>query len=206
MFKWISKKCNCCCFPLVRRKRIKHNINNKNSINENSINENSIIVIKKNEEDINKKKNNNKKSVSFDTKNIKYLQNITYKETEAFIPQIRFAKVIKVYDGDTITVAAKLPFETSPVYRFSVRLRSIDSPEIKSQSQKECELAIVARDALHNLIFGKIIELRHNGKEKYGRLLADLYVNDLHINKWMVDKGYAVMYDGGKKVRGDGWD
>ena len=181
MFKWISKKCNCCCFPLVRRKRIKHNINN-----ENSINENSIIVKKQNKEDTNK--------------NNKYLQNITYKETEAFIPQIRFAKVIKVYDGDTITVAAKLPFNESPIYRFSVRLRSIDSPEIKGQSEKECELAIVARDALHNLIFGKIIELRNNGKEKYGRLLADLYYNDLHVNKWMVDKGYAVKYDGGKKV------
>jgi endonuclease YncB( thermonuclease family) len=127
------------------------------------------------------------------------LQNITYKETELFIPQIKFAKVIKVYDGDTITVASKLPFNKSPIYRFSVRLRSIDSPEIKGVNKIECDLAIAARDALHKLIYGKIIELRNNGKEKYGRLLADLYYNDIHINKWMVDNGYAVKYDGGKK-------
>ena len=182
MFNWFRKNI-CCCIP-----------------KKNTPTEKSILAKNKN------KKINNKKSVSFDTKHIKYLEHITYKETEVFIPQINFAKVVKVYDGDTITVAAKLPFEKSPIYRFSVRLRSIDSPEIKGQSEKECQLAIVSRDALHNLIFDKIIELRNNGKEKYGRLLADLYVNDLHVNKWMVDKGYAVKYDGGKKVRGDGWD
>ena len=180
MFKWVRINL-CCCIPKK---------------NNNTISTEKSILVKNNSNKQNKKNN---KSVSFDT-NTKYLQNITYKETEIFIPQIRFAKVVKVYDGDTITVAAKLPFNESPIYRFSVRLRSIDSPEIKGQSQKECELAILARDALHNLIFDKIIELRHNGKEKYGRLLADLYYKDLHINKWMVDKGYAVKYDGGKKI------
>ena len=138
--------------------------------------------------------------------NISQIENITYKDTEIFIPQIKYGKVIKVYDGDTITVAAKLPFDESPIYRFSVRLRNIDSPEIKGESEKECNLAIQSRDALHTLIFGKIIELRNNGKEKYGRLLADLYYNEIHINKWMVDNGYAVKYDGGKKSRGVDWD
>jgi micrococcal nuclease len=185
MFTWIRRNI-CCCIPIRQDKKV---------IN---------IKEKQKKEDINKNKKN-KKSVSFDT-NTKYLQYITYKETIIFIPQIRFAKVIKVYDGDTITVAAKLPFDESPIYRFSVRLRSIDSPEIKGLSEKECQLACESKDALYNLIFGKIIELRHNGKEKYGRLLADVYYNDIHVNKWMVDNGYAVKYDGGKKVRGDDWD
>jgi micrococcal nuclease len=139
-------------------------------------------------------------------KTTSYLKDCVYKDTQIFIPQIKFAKVIKVYDGDTITVAAKLPFNTSPVYRFSVRLRSIDSPEIRGESKKECDLAIQSRDALHNLIFGKIIELKNNGKEKYGRLLADIYYNDIHVNKWMLDKGYAIKYEGGKKIRGGDWD
>ena len=105
-------------------------------------------------------------------KNNSYFENIDYKETTIFIPQIRFAKVIKVYDGDTITVAAKLPFKQSPIYRFSVRLRSIDSPEIKGNSKKECDLAIASRDALHNLIFGKIIELKNNEKIKIWKTLG----------------------------------
>ena len=192
MFKWIRRNI-CCCIPIRQDKKV---------INSNSKSKDKKVTTSK-EKQNNKK---NKKSGSFDTKDTNYLQYITYKETEIFIPQIRFAKVIKVYDGDTITVAAKLPFYESPIYRFSVRLRSIDSPEIKGLSEKECQLAIESRDALDTLIFGKIIELRHNGKEKYGRLLADVYYNDIHVNKWMVDNGYAVKYDGGKKVRGDDWD
>lgn len=137
---------------------------------------------------------------------ISLLQDIEYSDTVPFVPPIQFGKVIKVYDGDTITVSSKLPYNKSPIYRFSVRLRNIDSPEIKGESEKECVLAIQARDALHNLIFGKIIELKNNGKEKYGRLLADIYYNKLHINKWMLDNKYAVLYDGGKKIRGYDWD
>lgn len=136
---------------------------------------------------------------------ISYLDNITYKDTLAFIPPIMYAKVIKVYDGDTITVAARLPFVGSPIYRFSVRLAHIDSPEIIGGSKMETRLAIRSRNALHKLIFGKIIELKNNGKEKYGRLLADLYYNGLYINQWMLDNKYAVMYNGGKKIRPIEW-
>jgi micrococcal nuclease len=140
----------------------------------------------------------------FSKRKTAYLKNITYKETHSFIPEIRYAKVIKVYDGDTITVAAKLPFYKSPIYRFSVRLRSVDSPEIKGKSKKECEMAIQARDALHKLIFGEIVELKNNSKEKYGRLLTDVYYGDIHVNQWMLEQNYAIKYDGGKKIVG--WD
>lgn len=148
----------------------------------------------------------NKKNIYVNGEDTLYLKNITYKDTTIFIPTIRFVKVIKVYDGDTITVAAKLPFDAAPIYRFSVRLRSIDSPEIKGATKKECDLAIQARDALHTLVFGQIVELRNNGKEKYGRLLADVYYKELHVNQWMVENGYAVWYDGGKKVRAGEWE
>ena len=138
----------------------------------------------------------------------KYLKNIEYKDTVIFIPPIMFGKVIKVYDGDTITIASKMPFKEidSPIYRFRVRFAGINSPEIKGDSEKECSLAIQSRDALHKLIFGKIVELRNNGTEKYGRILADIYLDNLHINKWMLDKKLAVKYNGSKKIRPDHWD
>jgi len=135
-----------------------------------------------------------------------YLKNITYKDTVIFIPPVIYAKVIKVYDGDTITVASKLPFQDSPVYRFSVRFAGIDSPEIKGKTPKEINLAIKSRNALNELILHKIVELRNNKKEKYGRLLSDVYMNDIHINKWMLDNKLAVEYDGGKKIRHKSWD
>lgn len=135
-----------------------------------------------------------------------YLNAITH--TIPFIPPITYGRVIKVYDGDTITIAAKLPYALSPVYRFSVRLAGIDSPEMRGGGAKETELAQISRDALHSLIYGKIIELRNKGKEKYGRLLADIYTTDdsQHVNQWMLNNKYAVPYDGGKKLRSTEWD
>jgi micrococcal nuclease len=150
-------------------------------------------------------KRERKTSISY-TEAKKYLKNVEYRDTEAFVPPIVYGKVIKVYDGDTITVAAKLPFKGSPLYRFSVRLHSIDSPEIRGDTPTEKALAIKSRDALHRLIFGKIIELRNTGKEKYGRLLANIYLQDLHVNKWMLEQNLAVPYDGGKKKRSETWD
>ena len=135
-----------------------------------------------------------------------YLNNIEYKDTTAFIPPIVAGKVIKVYDGDTITVASKIPGTALPIYRFRVRLAGIDSAEIKGNTEEEKRAAIEARDALHKLIFGKMIVLRNVGTEKYGRILADIYIENLHINQWMLDNNYAVPYDGGKKVRPPEWD
>jgi len=118
--------------------------------------------------------------------------------------------VIKVYDGDTITIAARLPYPESPMYRFAVRLTGIDSPELRGKSPAEKAAAVVARDALSARVLGHVVELRNTGCEKYGRLLADVYLPDaslaehgsqssLHINSWMLTNGYAVPYDGGKK-------
>ena len=120
--------------------------------------------------------------------------------------------MIKVYDGDTITIAARLPYPESPMYRFAVRLSGIDSPEIRGKSPEEKAAAVVARDALSAQVLGHVVELRNTGCEKYGRLLADVYLPaasltaaehgsppSLHINSWMLTNGYAVPYGGGKK-------
>jgi len=146
------------------------------------------------------------KNEEFCSKKYDYLENIKYENTVLFIPPIQYGKVIKVYDGDTITIASKMPFPDSPVYRFRVRLRDIDSPEIRGNTAHEKHLAIVARDALHEKIFDKIVKIKNRGTEKWGRLLADIYVNDLNINKWMIEQGYAVYYDGGSKIIPKEWD
>lgn len=148
----------------------------------------------------------NKVIIKNKNNDISYLKKISYNDTIPFIPLVEYGKVIKVYDGDTITIASKLPFNDSPIYRFSVRLAGIDSPEIKGQSLTEKNLAIKSRDALHKLIYGKVVELRNHSKEKYGRLLADIYLNGIHVNQWMLNKNLAVVYDGGKKIRPEHWD
>ena len=138
--------------------------------------------------------------------NTAYLHDILYENTIPFVPPIQYGKVIKVYDGDTFTIAAKLPNTDSPVYRFSVRLNGIDTPEIHGKTMHEKELAIAARDALHKLIYGKIINLQHVATEKYGRILADVYVDNIHVNDWLIQNKYAVPYDGGTKNRPNDWE
>lgn len=139
-----------------------------------------------------------------DTK-LEYLRDIEYKDTVGFVPPIISGKVIKVYDGDTITIASKLPNSETPIYRFSVRLLAIDSAEIHGKTPNEKKEAILARDALHGLIFGRMVHLKNVSTEKYGRILADVYLDDLHINQWMLTNNYAVPYDGGTKHRPAEW-
>lgn len=133
------------------------------------------------------------------------LQDVEYSDTVPFVPPIHFGKVIKVYDGDTITIASVLPNTTEPIYRFSVRLNGIDTPEIRGKTPEEKELAILARDELYNKIYGKMVTLKNVGTEKYGRILADVYLEEENINEWLVSKEYAVRYDGGTKYRPVSW-
>jgi micrococcal nuclease len=133
------------------------------------------------------------------------MENVTYKDTIPFIPPITEGKVIKVYDGDTITIATKLPYENSPYYRFSVRLKNIDCPEIKTKNKDEKECAILAREFLVNLIMNKTVMLKEVELEKYGRILADVYYQGNNISELLCKKNLAVKYDGGTKKCPDNW-
>jgi len=134
-----------------------------------------------------------------------YLRNIEYKDTKSFVVPIQSGKVVKVYDGDTITIASRFPGTNGPIYRFNVRLNGIDSPEIKGATDHEKEVAKKSRDALSHIIMGKIVNLKNVSTEKYGRVLADVYLDKVNLCEWMLENGYAVKYDGGTKKRPDDW-
>ena len=132
-------------------------------------------------------------------------ENIEWKDTIPFVAPINQGRCIKVYDGDTITIAAKLPYKHSPIYRFSVRLNGIDTPEIKGKDEDEKKCAQMARDALKETILNKTVHLENVQTEKYGRILADVVCDGINMNNWMVTQRFAVKYDGGTKVSPDSW-
>jgi endonuclease YncB( thermonuclease family) len=139
----------------------------------------------------------------------KSIDDVVYADTKIYIPNITSGKVVKVYDADTITVANRISVggeQSEEIYRFQVRLNGIDSPEIKSKNPTTKALAKQSRDALSVMIFGKIVELRNVQLEKYGRLLADVYLGNLHLNQWLIDNKYAVQYDGGTKHIPEEWE
>lgn len=132
-------------------------------------------------------------------------KNIDIKDIVHFVPPIEKGIVVKVYDGDTITIMSKLPYPESPLYRFSVRLNGIDCPEIKGKDNCEKECAQIAKQEMTELVLNKIVTLKNVDTEKYGRILADVYINDLHVNQHMIDKRLAVSYDGGTKNIPKNW-
>ena len=132
---------------------------------------------------------------------------IKWEDTVEFTFPIKGGRVIKVYDADTITIASKLPYDDSPMYRLSVRLNGIDTPEMKGKGilDDEKEAAKQAREFVSNLVLNKYVRLENIESEKYGRILADVYIGDIHLNEILLKERYAIKYDGGTKIKPNSW-
>jgi hypothetical protein len=91
------------------------------------------------------------------------------------------AKAVRVYDGDTFYAVANVKGFSKDKYNIiSVRMNGYDSPEMKpSKNQANRDIAIqaayAARDALSKKILNKVILLKLDGYDKYGRFLARVH-------------------------------
>ena len=112
-------------------------------------------------------------------------------------------KVLKVIDGDTLDVMIDLGFDIFTNQR--VRLFGIDTPESRTTDLREKKLGLESKEYLKNKIDrANIITIRTckgDPNEKYGRILAHVYVDDECINDSLVEHGYAWKYDGGTKTK-----
>lgn len=127
------------------------------------------------------------------------------KSVKSFVPPITQGRVIKCYDGDTITIAAYLPYKNSELYKFSVRINGIDCPEIKSKCVSEKDCAQIAKKYVEDKILHKMVRLENVSLEKYGRILADVYIDNISIGDYLIGHRLAVKYDGGTKKIPDNW-
>ncbi len=139
----------------------------------------------------------NRCKISFDTE----LWNSTYKDTPLFYPSLTYGKVLKVYDGDTVTVAARVH---GGLYKWSIRIRGIDTPEMNSSDGVEKHKAQLAQQALQQRLMpfsvGKIVYFEDVKYDKYGRILATLYHDGENIGNWLIGEGHAKEYNGGSKT------
>ncbi len=89
-------------------------------------------------------------------------------------------KVTAITDGDTF----KLLSNDSILHR--IRIASIDCPENKQPFSKR------AKEFTSNAIFGKYICASVQSKDRYGRLIANVYYQDsLILNEELLKHGYA---------------
>ncbi len=108
------------------------------------------------------------------------------------------ARVISVYDGDTITVDA-LPWPGLTM-RTSVRLDGVDTPEIRGKCQEEKDLAIRARDFVRAKV-GTVVKLYQIRHGKYaGRVVARVKtVTGDDIATALISAGLGREYYGGRR-------
>lgn len=130
-------------------------------------------------------------------------------DTEIAMPQIDFStgrtgyyKVVRVYDGDTITI--ETPIGTTP----SLRLVGVDTPEINATSQEEKNQAIAARDWLRKLILDEYVYITFEKSDKtldgigrgpFCRPLSYIFFKtesgkNVFINLEIVWQGHGIKY------------
>jgi endonuclease YncB( thermonuclease family) len=111
------------------------------------------------------------------------------------------AHVVRVVDGDTVVVEAH-PWPDQSV-RVSVRLRGIDTPELRSKCPPVRAAALRAKATLaERLSPGDIVELRNiSGGKYYGRVVAEMSRDDQDMADLLIDDGLAVRYDGGRRTK-----
>lgn len=117
--------------------------------------------------------------------------------------QVIRARVVDVYDGDTLKAIFILP-GTARLVKMSCRLRGIDAPEIRPRKSIEgreevmerarasrkrlCGLVCNTPDPRHNT---EVLTLECGPFDKYGRLLVRVVCRECVVNDVMIDEGWA---------------
>ena len=103
-------------------------------------------------------------------------------------------RVVEVADGDTLTVlaAAGRAGSMNPpppaTTQHKIRLNGIDAPESHQA------FGNVSKQRLSSLVFGKDICVKYTKRDKYGRILGIIYIDNLDINLEMLRAGLAWHY------------
>ena len=93
---------------------------------------------------------------------------------------------IKIIDGDTIHLNNE-----------KIRFIGIDTPELKQTCKKNSEIiycGIEARQLLIDKIGKDKVICVREGKDRYKRTLAECFVNDLSLSRYLVREGFAFAY------------
>lgn len=104
------------------------------------------------------------------------------------------AEVVSVIDGDTIDVTAH-PWPGITVSE-RVRIAVIDTPEIgRAACPAERERGLQAKARLSALLAsGEVTLTAIEGRDSYGRILAEVRVNGLSVGEVLLSEGLAVRY------------
>ena len=110
-----------------------------------------------------------------------------------FLPITVFAgqyQVSRVIDGDTIRVR-------DGDARLVIRLVGIDAPEAShGKNEPGQPFSQQATKHLTSLVLGRTVAVKTIGQDRYGRTLAEVFVDGRNVNLLMVRDGLAEVYRG----------
>jgi len=103
-------------------------------------------------------------------------------DTRPFVPNIKYGKVLHVFDPTRILIAARIYNGYTKVlqpvlYNFTIRLR-----DVKIVVHDEDRL----KEKLKGKILGKIVVLCNISMNHYGEIDADVVCDKIHINKYIL--------------------
>jgi endonuclease YncB( thermonuclease family) len=106
-------------------------------------------------------------------------------------------KVTEVYDGDSFKVNIKA-WPAIIGKEVIIRVKGVDAPEIHGKCEKEILMARLARQHTANLIEKSFrVELRNLQRDRYFRILADVYIDRVSLGNSLLTNELAVPYSGG---------
>ena len=92
-------------------------------------------------------------------------------------PDVKVSRLLRVIDGDTFACDID---EHSAIAgkNISIRLRGINTPELRSKDPEERLSAIFEKQRLSDLLTNaRVIALRNIDRDKYFRIVADVYID-----------------------------
>ena len=104
------------------------------------------------------------------------------------------AQVIKVIDGDTLDLFIDLGFKVG--FNTRIRMIGIDTPE------KWHPYGKVVKSYLQQILEGQTIYLDVTKKDKYGRYLGVVYLNEsdeVSVNQMLINENMAKAYHGASR-------
>ena len=110
-------------------------------------------------------------------------------------------KLIRIIDGDTVDAMIDLGFDVWVKNR--IRLSGIDTPETRTRNLIEKAKGFEAKNRLVEILdkSGGDFVIISEGRDKYGRCLGEIFVENISINQLLLDEGFAIPYNGGKKPK-----
>ena len=96
------------------------------------------------------------------------------------------SNTVHVIDGDTIKIGNK-----------KIRFSGIDAPELNQycfKNGKKILCGVLAKKALLKKIGNKVPKCVIEGKDIYKRILAECFINEKSLSKFLVRNGYAFAY------------